>query len=137
MAEFSDYMENQIIDHMLRQVAYTPGNVYVALFTADTGLEANNPTAEVSGGAYARQRVDDDLSAASGGASDNDSEIAFPQATGDWGTVTHVALVDHLDNTTWGTDVNVLMWSALDASKAVDNGDTFKIAAGDLDVTVA
>jgi len=31
----------------------------------------------------------------------------------------------------------VLMHSALDASKAVASGDTFKINAGDLDVTVA
>jgi len=31
---------------------------------------------------------------------------------------------------------NMIMWSALDASKAVGNGDTFKINAGDLDVTV-
>ena len=32
---------------------------------------------------------------------------------------------------------NLLMWTALDASKTVNNGDTFKINAGDLDVTVA
>lgn len=135
MAEFSDYEENKIIDHMLRAVAYTPPTVYVALFTAVTGLESNAPTAEVSGGAYARQAAG--LSAASGGASANAAEIAFPTATADWGIVTHVALVDHPTNVNWGTDVNVLMWSPLDVNKTVNNGDTFKINAGDLDVTVA
>ena len=55
ISEFSDYYEQKIIDHMLRAVAFTvPATVNVALFTANTGLETNAPTAEVSGGAYAR-----------------------------------------------------------------------------------
>lgn len=130
MAEFSDYMENAIINQM-RNVAGIQVAVYVALFTADTGLEADSGWAgtEVSGGSYARQLAG--LSAASGGASSNAAAIEFPQATASWGTITHVALIDAV------TAGHVLMWSALDASKAVDNGDTFKIAVGDLDITVA
>lgn len=134
MAEFSDYFENSIIN-LMRSVAFTEIAAYVALFTADTGLEADNPTAEVSGGSYARQAAG--LSAASAGASANAGDITFPTATAAWGTVSHVALVDHVSNTNWGTDVHVLMWSALDVSKVVADGDTFKINAGDLDVTVA
>jgi len=133
MSEFSDYFENAIIETM-RATNITAAAAYVALFTADTGLEADNPTAEVSGGSYAREAAG--LSAASGGASSNASDITFTTATADWGTVTHVALVDHETNGNWGTDVHVLMWSALDAPKTVANGDTFKINAGDLDVTV-
>lgn len=133
MADLSDYFENQIIDHMLRNQSFTPPTtVYVGLFTADTGLESNNPSAEVSGGSYARQAIT--LSAASGGASSNSADVTFPTATANWGTISHAALVDHLSNTTWGTNVNVLMWSALDASKTVNNGDTFKFLSGDLDV---
>jgi len=128
MAEFADFMENKIIDHMLRNQAYTPpSTVYVALFTSATN-DAGGGT-EVSGGSYARQAVT--LSAASGGASENSADITFPTATADWGTITHVALMDAL------TGGNMLMHSPLDASKAVNNGDTFKINAGDLDVTVA
>lgn len=134
MAEFSVYMSNLIINHMLRAQAYTPGTVYVALFTAATGLEANNPTSEVSGGSYARQVAG--LTAASGGTSSNGADITFPTATADWGTVSHVALVDHATNTNWGTNVNVLMWSPLDSAKTVSAGDTFKINAGNLDVEV-
>mgnify|MGYP001573485016 FL=1 len=135
MSEFSDYYENTIINHLLRNQAFTPpAAVYVALFTAVTGLEANNPTAEVLGGAYARQAVT--LSAASGGATSNSADVTFPEATASWGTVSHVAIVDHATNITWGTNVNVLMWSALDVSKVVDSGDTFKINIGDLDITV-
>jgi hypothetical protein len=127
MAEFSDFMENKIIDHMLRNQAYTPpSTVYLALFISAPS-DAGGGT-EVSGGSYARQAVT--LSAASGGASENSADITFPQATADWGTITHVALMDAL------TGGNMLMHTALDASKTVNNGDTFKINAGDLDITV-
>ena len=136
MAHFSDHYENKIIDHMLRNQAFTPpSTIYLALFTADTGLEADNPTAEVSGGAYARQAFT--LTAASGGASENGADIEFPEATGNWGTITHVAIVDHLSNSNWGTDVHVLMWGPLAASKVINTGDTLRINAGDLDVSVA
>jgi len=128
MAEFSDFMENKIIDHMLRNQAYTPPTtVYVALYTSDP-TDADTGT-EVSGGSYARQAAG--LSAASGGASSNAADITFPQATADWGAITHIGLRDAL------TAGNLLMHSPLDASKTVNNGDTFKINTGDLDVTVA
>lgn len=127
MAEFSDFLENKIIDHMLRNQAYTPpATVYVALFTTATN-DAGGGT-EVSGGAYARQ--DAGLSAAAGGASSNAADITFPQATADWGTVTHLALMDAISGG------NMLMHSILDASKTINNGDTFKINLGDLDITV-
>jgi hypothetical protein len=128
MAEFSDYMENKIIDQM-RNVAGVQVAAYVALFTAVTGLEADSgwTATEVSGGAYARQLAG--LTAASGGASSNAADITFPQATADWGLITHCALMDAI------TGGHVLMWTPLDANKQVNNGDTFKINAGDLDVT--
>jgi hypothetical protein len=127
MAEFTDYMENKIIDHMLRNQSYTPpSTIYVALFTSAPS-DAGGGT-EVSGGSYARQAVT--LTAASGGASENSADITFPTATADWGTITHLALMDA------ETSGNMLMWTPLDASKTVNNGDTFKINADDLDVTV-
>ena len=130
MAEFSDYMENAIIN-LMRSTAFTQVAAYVALFTSTaTGaeLEAGTLTNEVSGGAYARQLAG--LSAASGGASSNAADITFPTATANWGTVAFVALMDA------ATAGNVLMYSALDANKVVNSGDTFKINLGDLDVTV-
>jgi hypothetical protein len=127
MAEFTDFLENKIIDHMLRAQSYTPpATVYVGLFTAAPS-DAGGGTV-VSGGSYARQAVT--LAAASGGASSNSADVTFPQATGDWGTITHLALFDAL------TAGNMLMWTPLDASKDIDTGDTFVVEAGDLDVTV-
>ena len=128
MAEFSDYLEDKIIDHILRAQAFTPpATIYAGLFTAAPS-DAGGGT-EVSGGSYARQSVA--LSAASGGASSNSADITFPQATADWGTIGWLALFDAV------SAGNMLMWSALDASKVINNGDTFKINAGDLEATVA
>lgn len=119
----------------MRNQAYTPAaTVYIALFTAVTGLESNAPTAEVSGGSYARQALA--LDAASGGATANTSIIDFPIATANWGTVTHVAIVDHLTNSTWGTNVNVLVWAALTTSREILTGELLRISAGDLDIVL-
>ena len=129
MAELSTWMEDKIVNFM-RGVAVTGHTaVYVALFTSDAGLEGGVITSEVSGGSYARQLAG--LSASADGVSANAADITFPTATASWGTVTHVALMDAL------TAGNVIMHSALDASKIVGSGDTFKINAGDLDVTIA
>jgi len=50
----TDFLENKIINHVLRNTAYTaPATVYAALFTATPG-ESSAGT-EVTGGSYARQ----------------------------------------------------------------------------------
>ena len=126
MAEFSDWMENAIIN-LMRSTNFTGVAAYVALFTAVTGLEENNPTAEVSGGAYARQLAG--LGAPSDGVASNANDITFPTATGNWGLITHLALVDHATNTNWGTDVNVLMHSPADVEKTIDIDDIYQILA--------
>ena len=131
MSEFSDYMENKVIE-VMRATNFVAAAAYVALFKSpvtDAELEAGTLTNEVSGGAYARQLAG--LSIPSNGVSSNASDIVFPTATADWGTITHCALMDA------ATAGNVLMYSALDTSKVVSNGDTFKINAGDLSATVA
>lgn len=135
MGAISDYLENVIIDKLLRNQAYTPPTtVYLALFTAVTGLESDNPTGEVSGGSYARQSCA--LDAASGGATANTSDISFPIATANWGHITHVALVDHETNTTWGTNVHVLVWGELTDHRDIYAGDLFQVLAGELDIAL-
>ena len=123
-------MENKVIE-VMRATNFVAAAAYVALFKSpvtDAELEAGTLTNEVSGGAYARQLAG--LSIPSNGVSSNASDIVFPTATADWGTITHCALMDA------ATAGNVLMYSALDTSKVVSNGDTFKFNAGDLSATV-
>jgi len=125
MAAKTDYLENKILDHVLGVAAYTAPTPYVALFTADPG-ESGDTTNEVSGGGYARVDASSAFGSAASGSSSNSSDIAFAQATADWGTVTHVAIMDA------ATGGNMLYYGALSASKTVAANDTFKFEAGEL-----
>ncbi|MEM4134314.1 MAG: hypothetical protein QXV73_03880 [Candidatus Micrarchaeia archaeon] len=127
MAGLSDYYENKVIDHMLRGQAFTPpSTIYVGLYTT-APTDAGGGT-EVSGNGYARQSVT--LTAASGGSTSNASDITFPQATGDWGTIVAVGLFDA------STGGNLLAWSNLTESKTINAGDVLKIPAGQLTFTI-
>lgn len=138
MSASSDFLENKLLDHVLGNTTYSqPANIYLALFTASTGLEGNNPTSEVttSGTAYARQALS--FGASSGGTCATDATVTFPIATASYGLVTHVAIVDHASNTNWGTGVNVLFYGQLTASKQIDTNDQFVVNSGNLTVTLA
>ena len=128
LAELTDYAENQILN-LMRGVTWASFNVYVALFTTAT-TDAGGGT-EVIGGGYARQLANLSAASGAGGLTSNAADIIFPTATANWGTVTHIAIMDA------ATAGNMIMHSPLDASKTIATGDTFKINAGDLDVTMA
>lgn len=127
MAEMSNFLENALINATLRNTAYTsPATVYVGLYTSDPG-EGNTGT-EVSGGSYARTAVT--FGAPSNGVSTNSASVTFPTATGTWGTVTHIGILDA------STSGNLLYYTPLDASKAIASGDVFTISTGNLSVTL-
>jgi len=130
MGSFGDYWENEILDHVFGKGSYTPPTIYVALSTAEPG-DDGSALSEPSGNGYARQSTSaSDWNAAAGGALDNANEITFAEATGDWGTMTHFALMDA------ASGGNLLAHGALSASKSIGSGDTANIAAGDLDVSL-
>lgn len=124
----SNYLENALINGTLRATTYTaPTTVYVGLYTSDP-TDANTGT-EVSGGSYARTAVT--FGAPSDGVSTNSAAVEFPQATGSWGTVGWIGLLDA------STAGNLLYHTPLDVSKVIASGDIFKIAIGSLSVTLA
>ena len=128
MSAMSDYLENEILDHILRNAAYTPAStVYIGLSTGS--FADGNSGTELTGNSYARQSIAFDAS--SGGTTDNTSAIDFPTATGSWGAVSHWGLFDA------ATSGNLLIHGAFSASKAVASGDILRIAAGELDITAA
>lgn len=131
---FSDYLENELLDHVFGAAAYTaPATLYIALFTAAPGDDGTGGT-EVSGNNYSRVSVTNNATnfpAASAGAKSNGTEIAFPTASGSWGTVVAVGIYDD------PSAGNYLGGGDLSESKAVGTNDTFKFAIGDLDITLA
>lgn len=140
MAAWSDFAENKLIDWFFRGQAIGitgasaaagtgPTNLYIALLTAAPS-DAGGGT-EVTGGSYARVTVASSLanwagtqsagsttaSTGTGGTTSNNNAITFPAPTANWGVVTHAAIYDA---TTAG---NLISWSALTASKTINNGD--------------
>lgn len=130
MSAASDYLENKVLDHFLGTASTTaPTNVYVALFTADPTDADSGTEVTTSGTAYARQTAT--FSAASSGSTSNSADIEFSQATANYGTVTHFGIYDA------STAGNLLFHGALTSSKVIETGDVFKIASGNLTITVA
>lgn len=138
MSQASDYLEDALLDHVLRNTAFTsPTAVYVGLFTIGDSagdntdlLEEGTLTNEISGNGYARKAAT--FSAASGGSITTSGNITFdPASGGDWGTITHIAILDA------ASAGNVLFYGALTTSKTIEDGDTFQITAGNLTVTLA
>jgi len=131
MGSFSDYLENELLDHIFLTGDYvSETNLYIALCTS-TPLDANTtaPAGELSGGGYLRIKCNTwDLAAA--GATENTQTVTFPQATADLGTVTHFAICN---KTTVGA---MLAWGALSSPRVISSGDTASFATGDLDVTL-
>ena len=139
MSAASDYLEDKVLDHVLGNTAFTqPASLYLGLFTSSGGLEDNTSGSqtEVSGGSYARKDIDVDASsgafdAASGGSTSNTQTITFDAATANWGTITHIAVMDA------STGGNVLFWGAVTTSKTIESGDTFQVSAGNLTISLA
>ena len=128
MSQLSDYAENALFSHLLRNVSLTsPTTVYLALYTASP-TDADSGT-EVTGGSYARQAIT--FGAPSNGVGTNSALITFPTASASWGVVTHFGI---RDNNSGG---NLLIWGALTNQKTVDIDDTVKVNIGDLSVTFA
>jgi len=127
MAEFTNYLENKLLDHVLNNASFTsPTTVYVGLFTA-TPTDTTSGT-EVSGGSYARQVLS--VTTASSGVVTSDADITFPQATANWGTIVALGIHDALSSG------NLLMYTDLTTTKTIDAGDILKVSSGSLTVTL-
>ncbi len=131
MAQMSDYLENKLIDHVFRNTAFTtPGVIHVALFSTDpTDAGTGTELADGTSPGYARKTVT--MGAPTDGVSTNTNEVLFDAATGDWVTVTHIAIFDE------ATAGNMLMHKALTSPVSVLSGNNFRIPIGDLEITFA
>jgi len=119
----SDFAELELLDHVLKVGEYTPPtHIYVALSTADPG-ESGAGISEPGVGGYARVQHDS-WDAATGRATENTGTVTFPEATANWGTITHFALFDDPNAG------NMLAYGELVASKTINTGDNASFADG-------
>lgn len=141
MPGLSNYLENKLIDHVFRGLAYSlPANLYVGLHTSDP---TDSGTAnEIAGNGYTRVALAPSVSnwlstnGASAGAStgtngqtSNNALIAFPEPSGNWGTVTNFSIYDAL------TNGNILLSGTLTSAKTVNQGDIVSFPVSSLVVT--
>lgn len=139
MSAASNYLENALLDHVLGGSTFSqPSTLYLALFTNTSGnaasnLESGTLTDEVttSSSAYARESIT--FGSASGGSASNSATVTFTAATANWGTITHVAV---MDGSTAGSG-NVLFYGAVTTSKTIESGDTFQVSSGNLTISLA
>jgi len=123
MGSFGNYLEDKLLDHVVGKTSFTMPTCYVGLSTADPTDDASGNAEPADG--YARVATDgDDWNASSGGSISNAEDITFPEASGDWGTITHFALWDA------ATVGNMLAHGALASSKHIESGEIAKFAGG-------
>lgn len=120
MGSLSNYLELELLDHVFNAAYTPPATVYLALCTGDptdagTGASMNEVA---NSGSYARTAIS--FGAASSRRVTQSGAVAFPQASGSWGTVSHWAVVD---SNTYGAG-NMLAYGSFAVSKSIVSGNT-------------
>lgn len=125
----TNYLENALLNAVLRNTTYTsPATVYIGLHTADpTETGATGELAVANG--YAREAVA--FGAPSDGVSTNSGAVTFTASGGNWGSITHFTIWDA------SSAGNCLLYSALDTSRTVNDGDSLEFIIGAITSTFA
>jgi len=118
-------LANGLLDAYLRNTSYVVTQGYGSLHTGDPGITGAN---ECTGGSYARQAIEFDAAANGATANTNQEEwTAMPACS-----ISYLGLWDALSSG------NFLQAGGITgAPKTVNSGDTVRLAAGDLDVTLS
>jgi len=122
--------ETHTLQYLLTTDSVTrPTSWYIGLFTSDPTDTGSAGTEVSTGTGYARTSV---TFTVSGDTASNSAAVEFPAASGgNWGTISHIGVMDA------ATGGNMIVHSALDTAKAINDGDVFRIPTGDLDITAA
>lgn len=122
----SDYLEAKVLDHVLRNTAYTPPTtVYMSLHTENPDEDGSGT--ELSGNGYSRQAIT--FAAASNGEIANSAAVEFTASGGNWDEATHYGIYDA------STSGNLLFYGELSSPKTVEDNDTLTFDIGDITVT--
>lgn len=129
MAQMSNYLENALVNAILRNTQYTsPATVYLALYKTNPTESDVGTEVSTSGTAYIRLPIA--FNTPSDGQTSNSDDLTFSVATGDWGTVTHVGIRDA------DTGGNLLFYGTLGIAKTINTGDQLKIPMSNLTIAL-
>ncbi len=134
MANISNHLEEALLNHVMKNTAYTsPAAVYCGLVTStasDADMEAGTLTNEITAYTGDRKAITFGTITQVGGAATVKNTVAIEFE--DMPAVT-VAYAIICDATTAG---NILWWLPLDVNKTTNAGDTFRIPVDGLTVTL-
>lgn len=146
MSGFSVTLDNQLLDAVFKGTAFTTPDKYLALFTSEDGLTTDESgtwtsnevktTIEEGSSAYARVKMENTIfNTATNSAVVNNANVEFPVAEKDWGTVSHVAIMDaatagHV--LAWGLIRNPVTLAA--QPREVLTGDQFIVRANTMNI---
>jgi len=132
MTAMADVLENAVLDLVLNNVplstaGISTGTIFAALFVTPT--DDTGGGVEVMGGSYSRSTVSS-FSVPVGGTTSNSVNVTFPNASANWGIVTHFALYDA------STGGNMLFHGALTSPKIINAGDSFVLPVGNITISM-
>lgn len=128
MASMTSYLQKKLQDHTLGLATYNmPITVYALLLTAsptEAGLTTNE--VGITGTGYGRIAITAKMIPTDSvtGISSNNAAIVFGPATTDWGTVTHVAIIDA------ASGGNMLLYNALTVVQTTPIGESVQFSTG-------
>lgn len=123
-----DSVEAAILNHAFGKATWTPPATYYLALSTTTPTDAAGNFTEPVGGSYARvHALAADWNSASSTAPTvltNANSLAFPAATGSWGTCTYLGLYD-------ASSAGAFTWfGALAVAQSITTGATLSFAAG-------
>jgi hypothetical protein len=133
---WTQYLEKKILDLVFGNQSYSiPTTLYLGICTGgctDAGVVTGEPTIGALG--YARVVVTNNNTnfpnCTTDGTKNNGVTLTFPEASGSWGTISTYVWFDA------STGGNALVYADVTTPKAVVSGDTPKINAGDMTLTL-
>lgn len=139
---FTNLMEIATLNHIFGGGDYArAAQLEIGLSTTEPQEDGTGITEPAGADGYARVEVDNDTdtwqdaaTAAEGayegkGVKKNAIDIEFPEATGDWGTVTHFFIADEDTG-------NIMGYGELYIAKQIDTGDVARFREGELVITL-
>ena len=128
MAEFTDYLENELLDHAFGEGVRdftSPTGIVVALSTTTISDDGTGITEPGTGG-YARQAVT--FGAAASGTTSNSLQVDFTASGAGFGTIVAMAIYD--------STTNMLCYDNDMTDTLINDGDTLRFAVGDIDISL-
>lgn len=128
----SDAFETHTLKYLLTLDSVTrPTTWFVALCLTDPDDSTLGTEVSTSGTAYVRRAA---AFTVTGNQASNTSDIEFPEATADYGTVQAIMIMPAISG---GTASDMIVHAQLTVDKSISTGDIFRIPAGDLDIEIA